>query len=135
MEGTSSFHGLCKKLGRPAPRWHAAAKFNSRFCSVAGVAAGGSGSAGKGESGGRSSAAIATTIVTSTIASMPLDVVKTQLQCSEASQPAADVLRGVLREMGWRGLWTGFIPRVLAAVPRSVCTVLAYERAIALCRT
>ena len=73
--------------------------------------------------------------VTSTIASMPLDVVKTQLQCSEASQPAADVLRGVLREMGWRGLWTGFIPRVLAAVPRSVCTVLAYERAIALCRT
>ena len=40
----------------------------------------------------------------------------------------------MLREAGWRGLYSGFLPRLLAAVPRSVCTVLAYERAIAFCK-
>ena len=34
----------------------------------------------------------------------------------------------------FRGLYSGFLPRLLAAVPRSVCTVLAYERAIAFCK-
>jgi len=73
--------------------------------------------------------------VTSTIASMPLDVVKTRLQCSEQPQTAWQVLRGVLRESGWLGLWSGFLPRLVAAVPRSVCTVLAYEKAVELCRS
>ena len=67
----------------------------------------------------------------------------------------------MLRHAGWRGLYSGFLPRLLAAVPRcyvwlglalahpnphprphphpdqvprSVCTVLAYERAIAFCK-
>ena len=73
--------------------------------------------------------------VTSTIATNPLDVVKTRLQVSEGQVSAIGVLRGVLSESGLRGLYSGLIPRLAAAVPRSVCAVLAYERAIALCRT
>ena len=73
--------------------------------------------------------------VTSTVVTNPLDVVKTRLQCSETALSALDVLRGLLRESGLRGLFSGLMPRLAAAVPRSVCTVLAYERAIALCRT
>ena len=73
--------------------------------------------------------------ITSTAASMPVDVVKTRLQCSAAPMSALQVVRGVMRETGGRGLWSGFIPRLVAAVPKSIITVLAYERAIALCRT
>ena len=72
--------------------------------------------------------------VISTTVSMPMDVIKTRLQCSEQPQTARQVLRGVLREAGWAGLWSGFLPRMVAAVPRSVLTVIVYERAVALCR-
>ena len=72
--------------------------------------------------------------ITSTIATNPLDVVKTRVQCSATPLSVADVLSGVLTESGWRGLYSGMAPRILAAVPRSICTVLAYEKAIALCR-
>ena len=72
--------------------------------------------------------------VTSTVATNPLDVVKTRLQCSEAAISTLDVLHDVLGKAWWRGLYSGLVPRLAAAVPRSVCTVLAYERAIALCR-
>ena len=73
--------------------------------------------------------------VTSTIATNPLDVIKTRIQCSDKPASALAVVRGVLQETGLRGLYSGLIPRLAAQVPRSVCTVLAYERAIALCRT
>lgn len=72
--------------------------------------------------------------VTSTAATNPLDVVKTRIQCLDKPAPLRAVLSGVLRESGWRGLYSGLMPRLLAAVPRSVCVVLAYERAITLCR-
>lgn len=72
--------------------------------------------------------------VSSTVISMPLDVIKTRLQCSELPLTARQVLQNLIREAGWIGLWTGFLPRLVAAVPRSVATVLAYERAIAMCR-
>jgi hypothetical protein len=72
--------------------------------------------------------------VISTTVSMPMDVIKTRLQCSEQPQTARQVLRGVLREAGWAGLFSGFLPRMVAAVPRSVLTVIVYERAVALCR-
>lgn len=72
--------------------------------------------------------------VLSTTVSMPMDVIKTRLQCSEQPQTARQVLRGVLREAGWAGLFSGFLPRMVAAVPRSVLTVIVYERAVALCR-
>jgi len=74
-------------------------------------------------------AGIAATTVTN-----PVDVIKTRAQCFETPQSLHGVLRGVLCEAGWRGLYSGFLPRLLAAVPRSVCTVLAYERAIAFCK-
>ena len=64
----------------------------------------------------------------------PIDVIKTRVQCFETPQSLRQTLHGVLQEAGWRGLYSGFMPRLLAAVPRSVCTVLAYERAIAFCR-
>ena len=73
--------------------------------------------------------------VSSTIASMPLDVLKTRIQCAPQPQTVLHSLRDVLHVTGWAGLFSGFIPRLAAAVPRSVCTVLFYERAIALCRT
>jgi hypothetical protein len=72
--------------------------------------------------------------VASSIATNPLDVLKTRLQCSEASVSLRHVLSGVFRESGWRGLYSGLIPRLAAAVPRSICTLLAYERAVAWCR-
>lgn len=72
--------------------------------------------------------------ISSTLATIPLDVVKTRLQCSDSRQSALTVLRDVLQQSGWRGLYSGIVPRLAAAVPRSVCTVLAYERAIALCK-
>ena len=71
--------------------------------------------------------------IMSTVATNPLDVVKTRLQCSESAVSATDVLKGLLSESGWRGLYSGLIPRLASAVPRSICTVLAYERAIAMC--
>ena len=73
---------------------------------------------------------------TSTLATNPLDVVKTRLQCSENAVGLSlhSVLQGVLREAGWRGLYHGLIPRIAAAIPRSVCAVLFYEQSIALCR-
>ena len=72
--------------------------------------------------------------VTSTVVSMPLDVIKTRMQCASTPLSTHDVLRGIMRDAGWRGLWAGFIPRMVAAAPRSIFTVLFYERAIALCR-
>ncbi len=72
--------------------------------------------------------------VAQTVVTNPLDVVKTRLQTSEAALPAMRVLRGVLSESGWLGLYSGLFPRLVAAVPRSVCTVVAYERAIEYCR-
>eukprot|EP00325_Prymnesiales_sp_UTEX-LB-985_P008367 CAMPEP_0174709838 /NCGR_PEP_ID=MMETSP1094-20130205/11662_1 /TAXON_ID=156173 /ORGANISM="Chrysochromulina brevifilum, Strain UTEX LB 985" /LENGTH=307 /DNA_ID=CAMNT_0015908557 /DNA_START=40 /DNA_END=963 /DNA_ORIENTATION=+ len=72
--------------------------------------------------------------VSATLASMPLDVLKTRLQCSQQPLTVLETLREVLSASGWGGLFSGFIPRLAAAVPRSVCTVLFYERAIALCR-
>ena len=58
-----------------------------------------------------------------------------RLQCSDGPVSVRDALRGVLREHGWRGLYAGLIPRLAAAVPRSVCTVVFYEQAVALsCR-
>jgi hypothetical protein len=71
--------------------------------------------------------------LTSTIATTPLDVVKTRLQCADAPVPIREVVRGVVREAGLRGFYAGLMPRLLSAVPRSVCTVVAYERAVALC--
>ena len=72
---------------------------------------------------------------TSTLATNPLDVVKTRIQCAEEPGLAArGVLRSVLDSSGWRGLYAGLIPRLAAAIPRSICAVLAYEKAIALCR-
>jgi hypothetical protein len=71
---------------------------------------------------------------TATIASTPLDVLKTRIQCIEHPQSVQQTLRGVLSEAGWWGLYSGFMPRLAVALPRSVCSVLAYERAIAFCR-
>ena len=42
---------------------------------------------------------------------------------------------GLLRETGWRGLFSGLMPRLTAAVPRSIFTVLFYEKAISLCKS
>jgi hypothetical protein len=73
--------------------------------------------------------------ITSTIATNPVDVLKTRLQCSEErGLSLRRVLSGVLGEAGWRGLYSGLIPRLAAAVPRSICAVLFYEQSIALCR-
>mmetsp|Transcript_37315 Transcript_37315/g.90902 ORF Transcript_37315/g.90902 Transcript_37315/m.90902 type:complete len:339 (+) Transcript_37315:46-1062(+) len=72
--------------------------------------------------------------ITSTIATNPLDVVKTRVQCSNEPRTALQVFRDLLRESGLRGLYSGLSPRLLAAVPRSVCAVLAYEKAVAFCR-
>jgi hypothetical protein len=73
--------------------------------------------------------------LSSTLATNPLDVVKTRLQCAEESGLSLQrVLRGVLAEAGWRGLYHGLIPRLAAAVPRSIAAVLFYEQSIALCR-
>ena len=72
--------------------------------------------------------------ISSTVATNPLDVVKTRLQCSETPITLAAVVRGVMQEGGLRGFYSGLIPRLVAAIPRSICTVLAYERAIALCK-
>lgn len=68
--------------------------------------------------------------VLSTVATNPLDVIKTRVQCTDASVPS--VLRGFAAE-GLGGLYRGLFPRLVAAVPRSVCTVLAYEKAVAYC--
>jgi hypothetical protein len=74
--------------------------------------------------------------ITSTLATNPVDVLKTRLQCSEErGLSLRRVLRGVLSEAGWCGLYSGLIPRLAAAVPRSVCAVLFYEQSIALCKT
>lgn len=72
--------------------------------------------------------------VTSTAVTNPLDVVKTRIQCLDTPTTLRAVVGGLMRESGWRGLYSGLMPRLLAAVPRSVCVVLAYERAITLCR-
>jgi hypothetical protein len=70
----------------------------------------------------------------STICTNPLDVVKTRLQTAATAMPISEVLRTVVRTAGWRGLYAGLVPRLLAVVPRSICTVLAYERAVEFCR-
>ena len=70
---------------------------------------------------------------TSTVATTPLDVVKTRLQCSNAPVPLRTIARELIAESGWRGFYAGLGPRLWSAIPRSVCTVLAYERAVALC--
>lgn len=72
--------------------------------------------------------------VAATLVSNPLDVVKTRLQTSPVPLSLPAVLRAILHEGGWRGLYGGLVPRLLAVVPRSICTVLAYERALELCR-
>lgn len=72
--------------------------------------------------------------VTSTVFTNPLDVIKTRLQCAEQPTTVRAVVQGVVAEAGWRGFYSGLLPRIAAAVPRSVCTVLMYERAIAWCR-
>lgn len=70
----------------------------------------------------------------STIFTNPLDVVKTRLQTSTSAISVEAVLRGVLCTVGWRGLYAGLVPRLLAVIPRSICSVLAYERAVEFCR-
>lgn len=70
----------------------------------------------------------------STIFTNPLDVVKTRLQTAPTAVPISEVLRAVTRTAGWRGLYAGLVPRLLAIIPRSICTVLAYERAVEFCR-
>ena len=72
--------------------------------------------------------------ISSTVATMPLDVVKTRLQCVETPTPLRTILRRLWSEAGWRAFYAGLLPRLLTAVPRSICTALAYERAIELCR-
>ena len=73
--------------------------------------------------------------ITSTLATNPLDVVKTRLQCAEEQALSARaVLRDVVRESGWRGLYSGLIPRLVASIPRSAFAVLAYEKGIEMCR-
>ena len=65
---------------------------------------------------------------------LPLDVLKTRIQCRDEPAAIGTVLRGLLNEAGWGGLYSGILPRLLSAVPRSVCTVLVYERALLWCR-
>ena len=72
--------------------------------------------------------------ICATVATNPLDVVKTRVQCAQTPLPVMAVARGMLAEAGWHGLYSGLAPRLMAAVPRSVFTVLAYERAISYCR-
>ncbi|KAJ1459126.1 mitochondrial carrier domain-containing protein [Pelagophyceae sp. CCMP2097] len=66
-----------------------------------------------------------------TVATHPLDVVRTRLQCGEISVPLALVGRMLLHESGWRGLFFGIAPRIGAVVPRSILQALVYERAMA----
>jgi len=70
----------------------------------------------------------------STVITNPLDVVKTRLQTAAEPLPFSTVLRAVRKEAGWRGLYAGLVPRLLAVVPRSICSVVAYERAVEFCR-
>ena len=72
--------------------------------------------------------------VAATVATNPLDVLKTRIQCRDEPAAIGTVLRGLLNEAGWGGLYSGILPRLLSAVPRSVCTVLVYERALQWCR-
>ena len=72
--------------------------------------------------------------VAATVATNPLDVLKTRIQCRDEPAAIGTVLRGLLNEAGWGGLYSGILPRLLSAVPRSVCTVLVYERALLWCR-
>ena len=71
--------------------------------------------------------------LSATVATNPLDVLKTRVQTATQARPVGAVLWGLMKESGWRGLYSGLAPRLMVAVPRSICTVLAYERAIGLC--
>jgi hypothetical protein len=73
--------------------------------------------------------------IVSTVISNPLDVIKTRMQTAPTAMPILAVLRSMTSGPGgWRGLFNGLTPRVLSVVPRSVCSVLAYERAVEFCR-
>jgi hypothetical protein len=61
----------------------------------------------------------------------PLDLLKTRLQCASSHRPIFAHLAEVLRdEGGVRGLFRGFVPRVIASAPRSVISLVGYELAL-----
>lgn len=73
--------------------------------------------------------------IISIVISNPLDVIKTRMQTAHTAMPMLAVARSVTAgPNGWRGLFNGLTPRLLSVVPRSICSVLAYERAIEFCR-
>lgn len=72
--------------------------------------------------------------ICATIFTNPLDVVKTRVQCSESPRTVLTICREILSESGWRGFYSGIVPRLLSSVPRSVFSLVAYERAISFCR-
>jgi hypothetical protein len=73
--------------------------------------------------------------IVSTIISNPLDVIKTRMQTAQTAIPMLAVVRSVTAGPGgWRHLLNGLTPRLLSVVPRSICSVLAYERALEYCR-
>ena len=72
----------------------------------------------------------------------PVDVVATRLFHEEGPSRQAGAprfasplgcARWTVAAEGLGGLYRGLFPRLVAAVPRSVCTVLAYEKAVAYC--
>ena len=65
----------------------------------------------------------------------PLDVLKTRVQCAPKQRAFVLHLSDVVREAGGvQGLFRGFLPRVLAAMPRSVVSLVGYEYALRLAR-
>jgi len=108
------------------------------LCAGECAAGGAAGGAEGGAEGEPSSAVLAMSGAlagaTSTVATNPLDLIKTRLQTSTRPTSVGSVLAAVWKEARWRGLYAGLVPRLFSAIPRSICTVLAYERAVEFCR-
>ena len=63
----------------------------------------------------------------------PLDMIKTRFQCSPSPLSLRTVVVSIWREGGFLRFWSGIFPRLMSAVPRSIGTVVAYERAVEFC--
>jgi hypothetical protein len=65
----------------------------------------------------------------------PIDVLKTRIQVEPAERALVAHFADVVREAGGpRGLFRGFLPRVVASMPRSVISLVGYEYALKLAR-
>jgi len=61
----------------------------------------------------------------------PLDTIKTRVQCAPTAKSLTVHFWEIVQESnGVRGLFRGFMPRVLASMPRSIVSLVGYELAL-----